>query len=89
MRLQSFDDFQGTGWKLASFLLWSSNVVIALANGARGARQLVSGDLQQKPGKVAAVSGASKTSKVDISAPRNARTFLTADLNTWQGRLQN
>jgi hypothetical protein len=35
MRLQSFEDFQGTGWKFASFLPWSSNIVTALANGAR------------------------------------------------------
>ncbi len=34
MRLQSFE-VQGTGWKLASFLQWPSNVVTALANGAR------------------------------------------------------
>ncbi len=76
-----------------------------------GARQLVSGGLQQKPGLPArshlwwllagrpgsrqvaeAVSGvrpACKTSNVDISAPRCARAILTADLDTWQGRLQN
>jgi len=35
MRLQSFADFQGSGWKLANFLQWPSNVVTALANGAR------------------------------------------------------
>jgi hypothetical protein len=35
MRSQSFADFQGSGWKLASFLQWSSNIVTALANGAR------------------------------------------------------
>ncbi len=39
--------------------------------------------------KDAGVSGAFKTSNVNISAPRLARAFLTADLNTWQGRLQN
>jgi hypothetical protein len=33
LRLQRFADFQGSGWKLASFLQWSSNVVTALANG--------------------------------------------------------
>jgi hypothetical protein len=114
-RLQSFADFQGSDWKLASFLQWPSNVVTALANGPRllsqagslsmfsfpyltlslpwlmelgGGRQLVSGGLQQKPGKVASVSGASKTSNINISAPRRARAFLEADLNTWQGRLQ-
>ena len=35
MRLQSFADLQGSGWKLANFLQWPSIVVTALANGAR------------------------------------------------------
>jgi hypothetical protein len=124
MRLQSFEDFQGTGWKLDSFLPWSSNVVTALANGARqGVSQAGSLSLFSLPylmlslpwlmelgGQTASFRGSStenrpgsrlglpadsgvrptsKTSNVNISTPRCARAFLTADLNTWQGRLQN
>jgi hypothetical protein len=39
-----------SGWKLVSALPSHSSAVTALANGARGARQLVSGGLQQEPG---------------------------------------
>jgi hypothetical protein len=65
MRLQSFADFQGSGWKLASFFQWSSNVVTALVNGARllsqaGSLSLFSNRSQAcLPGKLGGVSEAS------------------------------
>jgi hypothetical protein len=142
MRVWSFADFQGSGWKPGCFFPCPSNIVTALANGAIGGSswKLVSvlpcpsnvvtalangaiggqtasfrgsptsqaylpgatcggswqvGLLAGRPGSrqvAEAVSGvrpACKTSNIDISAPRHARAILTADLDTWQGRLQN
>ncbi len=124
MRFQSFADFQGSGWKLVSFLPWSSNIVTALANGARqGVSQAGSFSVfslahltlslpwlmelcrgwvrpdslfqgsptEARPG-LPAISGVRptyKTSNSYISAPGGARAILIADLDTWQGRLQN
>jgi len=129
--IQSFADFQGSGWKPVCFLPCTSNIVTALANGAMQAGSLSVFSLpylalslpwlMKLGGHTASFRGAQKEARPAcqdppwwllagspgsrqgcwsfrgfqnfkrryLSAPRRARAFLAADLNTWQGRLQN
>jgi hypothetical protein len=85
-RLQSFGDFQGSGWKLASFLRGVSQggslsvfSLPYLMLSLPWLMKLCRGESGQTGGSR---QGYRKSSTVEISAPRRAREILTAHSNT-------